>query len=217
MSASFSNVVMIGMPLSLNLYGEAAAAPIAILVSLHSPLLWTMASIHLGLSRRDGKLSVAAIGRDLIVELSRNIIILSIVAGTLWRLSGLGFDPLADDIITLLGRAGIPCALISLGLSLLGFRIAGQVPTLVDDPFAEITRDAGDRLDRGVSSVRVAAGCSRCRHNLCGNANRRQRLHICIAQQSGTAFRIGCCRVGYVSIRRDGCRGDLCSESYSGR
>ena len=130
MSAGFSNVVMIGMPLSLNLYGEAAAAPVAILVSLHSPLLWAMASVHLALSQRDGKLSVLAIGRDIVVELSRNIIILSIIAGTLWRLSGLGFDPLADDIITLIGRAGIPCALISLGLSLLGFRIAGQIPTL---------------------------------------------------------------------------------------
>lgn len=130
MSASFSNVVMIGMPLSLNLYGEAAAAPIAIIISLHSPLLWTIASIHVGLSRNDGNLSFAAIGRDIADELSRNLIILSIIAGTLWRLSGLGFDPLADDIITLVGQAGIPCALVSLGLSLVGFRIAGQIPTL---------------------------------------------------------------------------------------
>ena len=50
MSASFSNVVMIGMPLSLNLYGEAAAAPVAILVSLHSPVLWTLASMPIALS-----------------------------------------------------------------------------------------------------------------------------------------------------------------------
>jgi malonate transporter len=130
MSASFSNVVMIGMPLSLNLYGEAAAAPIAILVSLHSPMLWAAASIHLGLSSRDGNVSAYAIARNLLRELSSNVIILAIIAGTLWRLTGLEFNPLADDIITLLGRAGIPCALISLGLSLLGFRIAGQMPTL---------------------------------------------------------------------------------------
>lgn len=130
MSAAFGNVVMIGMPLSLNLYGEAASAPIAILVSVHSPVLWVIASIHLALGRRDQKTSLASIGRDLFSELSRNIIILAIIAGTLWRMSGLGFDPLADEIITLIGRAGIPCALISLGLSLIGFRIAGQAPTL---------------------------------------------------------------------------------------
>lgn len=130
MSASFSNVVMIGMPLSISLYGEAAAAPVAILVSLHSPLLWTMASIHLALSSRGEKLSALAIGRDLWKELSTNVIILSIIAGTLWRLTGLGLHPLADNVISLLGAAGIPCALISLGLSLVGFRIAGQMPTL---------------------------------------------------------------------------------------
>lgn len=130
MSASFGNVVMIGMPLSLNLYGEAAAAPIAILVSLHSPALWAAASIHLALSSRDGSLTAYEIVRNLVRELSSNVIILSIIAGTLWRLTGLEFDPLADGIITLIGRAGIPCALVSLGLSLLGFRIAGQIPTL---------------------------------------------------------------------------------------
>ena len=130
MSASYSNVVMIGMPLSLNLYGEAAAAPIAILVSLQSPVLWTAATVHLALSNRDDNVSAYSISASLLRELSSNVIILAIVAGTLWRLTGLEFNPLADDIITLLGRAGIPCALVSLGLSLVGFRIAGQIPTL---------------------------------------------------------------------------------------
>jgi malonate transporter and related proteins len=130
MSSGFGNVVMIGMPLSLNLYGEAAAAPVAILVSLHTPVLWTMASIHLALSRSGGEHSFSSIGKELFAELSRNAIILAIIAGTIWRLSGLTLDPLADGIIALIGRAGIPCALVSLGLSLIGFRIAGQAPTL---------------------------------------------------------------------------------------
>jgi len=130
MSSAFGNVVMIGMPLSLNLFGDAASAPVAILVSLHSPMLWAWASIHLALTRSDSTVSITAIGRELFTELSRNVIILSVIAGSLWRMAGLGFDPLADDIVSLIGRAGIPCALISLGLSLVGFRIAGQVPTL---------------------------------------------------------------------------------------
>ncbi|MBU2533676.1 MAG: AEC family transporter, partial [Alphaproteobacteria bacterium] len=106
MSASFGNVVMIGMPLCLNLYGEAAAAPVAIIVSLHSPALWAVASFHLALARSDAQVSPTSIARELIVELSRNAIIVAIIAGTLWRLSGLSFAPLADDIITLVGQAG---------------------------------------------------------------------------------------------------------------
>ena len=130
MSATFGNVVMIGMPLSLNLYGDAASGPVAILVSLHSPVLWALASIHLAVARSDQKASISSIVRELASELSRNAIILAIIAGTLWRLSGIGFAPLADEIMILLGRAGIPCALVALGLSLVGFRISGQAPTL---------------------------------------------------------------------------------------
>lgn len=130
MSAGFGNVVMLGIPLSINVYGEASAAPIALIVSLHSPLLWTLAALHLAWARRDGSAPISEVGRDLGRELSRNVIIMAIVAGTLWRFTGFGLDPLADEIISLLGRAGIPCALVALGLSLVGFRIAGQMPTL---------------------------------------------------------------------------------------
>jgi len=130
MSATFGNVVMIGMPIAMNLYGEAASATVAVLVAAHSPLLWTVAAIHLALARNDRDASWRSLLTGLVHELARNTIILAILAGTLWRMTGLGLDPLADQIITLLGRAAIPCALFSLGLSLLGFRIAGQVPTL---------------------------------------------------------------------------------------
>jgi malonate transporter and related proteins len=130
MSASFGNVVMIGMPLALNLYGESAAAAVAILVSAHSPLLWAGAAVHLSLTRNRSGSAAWSILTGLWRELSRNVIILAIFAGTLWRFTGLGLHPIADDIIVLLGRAGIPCALVSLGLSLVTLRIAGQVPTL---------------------------------------------------------------------------------------
>lgn len=130
MSATFGNVVMIGMPLALNLYGDAAAAPVAILVATHSPLLWASAAIHLSLTRNRTGNAAFAILTGLWRELSRNMIILAIIAGTLWRFTGIGLHPIADDIILLLGRAGIPCALVSLGLSLIALRVAGQIPTL---------------------------------------------------------------------------------------
>lgn len=130
MSSSFGNVVMIGMPICLNLYGDAAAAPMAIIISLHSPFFWTAGTLHLAVAKRDPDASILAILRGLYSELSRNMIILAIIAGTLWRFTGLEIPPLAGDVINFLGRAGIPCALVSLGLSLVGFRIAGQLPTL---------------------------------------------------------------------------------------
>jgi malonate transporter len=130
MSAGFGNVVMLGIPLSVTAFGPDAVAPGALIVSLHSPLLWVIAAIHMASVNRDGKTSPLDLAGGIARDLSRNIIILAIIAGTLWRLSGIALPEVADHAIRLLGQAGIPCALVALGLSLVGFQIKGQVPTL---------------------------------------------------------------------------------------
>ncbi len=131
MSCSFGNVVMLGIPLSVAAFGAQAISPGALIVSLHSPLLWIAATAHIALTNRDGATSVGEIVRRFLADLSRNIIIVAIIAGTAWRLSGLPLPVVADQVIDLAGRAGIPCALVALGLSLVDFRIKGQVPTLL--------------------------------------------------------------------------------------
>jgi malonate transporter and related proteins len=130
MSSGFGNIVMLGIPLAIGLYGDAAASPSAMIASLHSPLLWLVASTHMALADRSRATSAWATLTALVRDLSRNTIILAIVAGTLWRLTGLGIHPVPLKAISLLAQAGVPCALVSLGLSLVGFRIAGQRATL---------------------------------------------------------------------------------------
>jgi predicted permease len=130
MSSGFGNVVMLGIPLSLSLYGEAAAAPSAIIVSLHTPLLWFIASSHMALARAGTGASMKQLLGGLFSELARNMIIIAILAGTLWRLTGLELHPVPMKLISLLAQAGIPCALAALGLSLVDFRIKGQAMTL---------------------------------------------------------------------------------------
>ncbi len=130
MSAGFGNVVMVGIPLASAALGDEAAGPIALIISAHSPVLWTIASLHLALIGAERSEPLATTLTHVAKDLARNPIILAIIAGTLWRLTGIGLHDLADQTLLLLGRAAIPCALVSLGLSLIGFRIAGQVPTL---------------------------------------------------------------------------------------
>ncbi len=130
MSAGFANVVMIGIPLCLVAFGPESAGTSALIVALHSPLLWLMASLHLVIagSARDNSLFGAA--TQLFRDIAGNTIILAILAGLLWRQTGLGLHPQLDQIVQMLAKAAIPSALVSLGLSLTGFRIAGQLPTL---------------------------------------------------------------------------------------
>jgi malonate transporter and related proteins len=131
MSSTYGNTVMLGIPLCLSIYGDAAAAPIAIILSVHSALLWGGGTLHHQWLTRAGTTDIGglllSIGRDLL----RNPLILAILAGSLWRLTGLGLAPLPDRILALLGQAGIPTALVALGCSLAGFAITGQGPTLL--------------------------------------------------------------------------------------
>ena len=130
MTAVYGNVVMIGIPICFGLFGEAAATPMAIILSVHSPLMWLAATLHQQWSGRTGAQSASALLKELVLSLARNALIVAILLGSLWRLLDIGLDPVADGILKLLGQAGIPCALVALGMSLTRFRIAGQLPTL---------------------------------------------------------------------------------------
>jgi len=130
MSSTFGNTVMLGIPLAVGRYGDAALAPIALILSLHSPLLWITATLHLAASDQQGDHSVAGMAKRLMIDLVSNPIIVALFAGTLWRQSGIGFAAPVDRLLLLLGQASVPTALFALGLSLNEFQIKGQGPTL---------------------------------------------------------------------------------------
>ncbi len=130
MGASFGNIVMLGIPLALDRFGAGAATPIAIIVSISSPLLWFVATLHIELATRRGDMAVGPLLKGLALSLFGNPIILGLVAGLAWRATGLGLHPIPDKMIALLGQAAIPGALIALGLSLTAFRIRGQAATV---------------------------------------------------------------------------------------
>ena len=130
MNATFGNVVMLGLPLALSGFGAAAWAPMALIISLHTPLLWLIASLHMALADQSQDTPLRIVLAALFKDLIRNPIIVSVLAGTLWRFTDLGLAAVVDQTLALLGQASVPCALVALGMSLTGFRIAGQAPTL---------------------------------------------------------------------------------------
>jgi malonate transporter and related proteins len=142
MTSSYGNVVMLGIPLAISLFGQDAATPIAVILSIHTPIMWIAGTIHMQLaesasSAERGPL-LSALARDLWHEVSHNILLISILAGTLWRLSGFGLPPVLDSSLALLAQAGVPCALVALGASLVDFQIKGQVPTLFTGLFLKL-------------------------------------------------------------------------------
>ncbi len=130
MSSCFGNVVMLGIPMSIAAFGEKAAVPAAMLVSLHTPTLFFVGTLHQVFTAEQRQATLASTARELFLELARNPIILGIVAGTLWRLTGIGIHPTLDRVLLLLGQSSVATALVGLGLSLVTFEIKGQAPTL---------------------------------------------------------------------------------------
>jgi malonate transporter and related proteins len=126
----YGNIVMIGIPLSLAAFGEAAAAPMALILSVNTPLLWIVGTLHMEWVERDESASLPRPVASILLELARNPLMIAIVAGSLWRLPGFGLHPAIDKVLVLLAQSGVPCALVALGASLVDFRIKGQAPTL---------------------------------------------------------------------------------------
>ena len=130
MSSVFGNIVMIGIPVVLAVLGDKAAGPMAVLLGIHTPLLWFMGTLHQQSVENTGDRSPLRIARDLGRELARNPLLIAIAAGALWRLTDLGLAAGIDSSLALLAQAGVPCAQVALGASLVRFAIKGQLPTL---------------------------------------------------------------------------------------
>lgn len=130
MASTYGNTVMIGIPILLALWGDQAAAPIALILSLTSPVLWLTASLHQAAADGAKGATVRGTVRTALADLARNPLILAILSAGLWRLSGWQIPGAVDKTLALLGQAGIPCALVGLGASLTQFKIKGQAPTL---------------------------------------------------------------------------------------
>ncbi len=126
MGSSFGNLVMMGIPLSFAHYGEAAVVPAALIVAIHAPIHWFIATLRAEWVGRGGG-SLAATLKELVFSLAKNPIVMALVAGALWGATGLGLHPIADRTITMLGEAGVPAALFALGLSLAAFGLKGHM------------------------------------------------------------------------------------------
>ena len=130
MSAVYGNVVMIGLPLSVAAFGETALVPVALILSLNTPALWLAGTLHMEWAERKPDASMLALARAMLVDLARNPLIMAILAGLVWRITGLGIYAPVEKVLDLLAQSSVPCALIALGASLTRFRVDGQVPTL---------------------------------------------------------------------------------------
>jgi predicted permease len=133
-SATFGNTVMLGLPIGASTLGQEALAPISAIIACHSPILLLTATLHAAGVGNHGADGARPTVREAITSVLRQLaaqpLVIAIFAAVMWRLSGL---PLPTPVLMtaeMLARAGVPAALISLGLSLATFKITGDARTV---------------------------------------------------------------------------------------
>lgn len=127
MGAGFSNTVLLGLPLIVLTFGDAALGPITTMIAFNTLILLptTIILIEIARGRRDQK-SLVKIVLAPLTAMIRNPILISIVTGAAWSFTGFGLAVPLERFIDLLSGAAGPCALFVLGTSLAEYRLAGR-------------------------------------------------------------------------------------------
>lgn len=126
MAAGFGNLALLGTPLALSHFGQQVAIPLGMILSIHAPILWFTAMLHRALFQTTGGFSIGKTAWDLFRNLATNAIVLGLLAGTLWRLTGWGLHPVFGTMLGMLADASVPTALFALGVSLAGYSLKGS-------------------------------------------------------------------------------------------
>ncbi|MEQ8396462.1 AEC family transporter [Thalassobaculum sp.] len=127
--SSFSNGVLIALPLLISLHGEAGAVPALLLFTL-DVLMFSAITIMLEAARAgegEGAVSALAAARTTGMAILQNPIIMATLLGILWGIAGLPMPSLVSKTFGFLGQAGPPAALFALGATLAYRRVRGSV------------------------------------------------------------------------------------------
>ncbi|RFC63046.1 AEC family transporter [Fulvimarina endophytica] len=136
-SASFANTIFVALPTLQRAYGDAGLEPLLVIVAIHLPVMMIASTlmveraIHLDRRTETGPeqspASLLDIARRTGRNLATNSIIIGIVLGLVWRLTGLPLTGHFDEITRLVGSTAGPLALFSLGMSLTRYGLKGDL------------------------------------------------------------------------------------------
>lgn len=122
-SGTFSNTVLVGLPIMSRAYGEGALPVTLSIIGLHGAILLTVGMVTMELTRRDGQ----PLGPTLVLAIRRvgsNPLIWGILGGIAVSLSGIDFAEPVAAFFSMLGQAVVPAALFGIGGALNEFKLS---------------------------------------------------------------------------------------------
>ena len=125
MTSTYSNLVMLGIPIVYLALGDVGLVAILFIIAVHALALLTLTTLIIELARGHGgtwRRSLFASARGLF----KNPVILSLIAGLLWGATGLQLPNSVERLADMLKAAAPAVALFAVGASLTGFRLIGD-------------------------------------------------------------------------------------------
>jgi len=113
-AAMFSNLVMLGLPISERAWGIDSLAPNYALVAVNAPICYLLGITAMEFLRADGR-GVAATSRIVVKAMFRNSLMIGIGLGFIVNLGGIGLPGALLAAVDLLAQAALPLALFALG------------------------------------------------------------------------------------------------------
>ncbi|MGI9493986.1 MAG: AEC family transporter [Geminicoccaceae bacterium] len=128
--SSFSNGVILALPLALSLFGDRGGVP-ALLIIMLDILLFSIVTLLLEMAvlqqrgRSDRRL--LKVVRDIVLSVLGHPLILASVLGIIWGVSGAALPGVVEKTLALTGQAGPPAGLFALGASLSLRKVEGKL------------------------------------------------------------------------------------------
>ncbi len=120
LAASYSNNVIVGVPVVMMVLGEQALAIVFLIVSLHSAMLF-------GLCGALTSKAATFNWQSFIRQTFYNPLIIAILSGFIFNLLAIKLPVIIDEGLSLIGRPAISLALFILGASLTFYRIKDEI------------------------------------------------------------------------------------------
>lgn len=131
-SAGYSNLVLLGIPVINQAFGQEGLVIILMLVSIHLAVMMTASAIHIEIAaQRDGlndeALNLVTVAKRVIISLLKNPIIIGTLSGVAYNATGLPLDGIPRILIDKVADIAIPCALLALGMALKRYGVRGSI------------------------------------------------------------------------------------------
>lgn len=122
-SGTFTNTVLVGLPILTRAYGSDALPVTLSIIGLHGAILLTVGMITMELVKRDGQ----PLGKTLVVAVRRvvsNPLIWGIAAGIIGSLLEIKLIEPAEAFFVMMSQAVVPAALFGIGGALVEFKLS---------------------------------------------------------------------------------------------